>query len=287
MEAIYPIAEKKAIHPIVIFKDGFLLWKKNFLSLSAIYLIVLLPHFVLTALFPKVFIQAGTCAIRPNSADSLAKLIGNLVALLIGVWAFVALIGAIKRVAGGADCKVIESIKDAARRFAPCLGTMVLSGCVVAVPFLAVALGVPGAFLLIRSGIIAELIIFLTGIACFASSIYFFIRFSVGGIISVVEDAGPIGALKRSYRLTKNYVTPAIGELGLLLLLGVVTWIPAVFLSAVFRSNKLAYLWYYKHLIDIAFGPLYISILFMLYRYLKEVVESDNISIIQGQESRP
>ena len=273
MEIIYPETEKKAIHPIAIFKEGFGLWRRNFLALSGIYLLVSLPAIAVQILF----LAKTTYGLRQNLGSSLSNIGLILVSWLLNGWVFVALVIAVNKVIVDADCKIMENIKEARKRFLYYLGATFLFVFLLSVIYAIFSIS---AALLITSWklkkIFGMVIFSLTTISCIVAAVYFAIRLSLGSVISAIEDKGPMGALRRSHSLIKNYVVAVVGEHCLLMMLYVLFVILLISLAvlslAVFGKDSinLVFLLSYVYLAGIVLTPLCISISVILYKKLKE-----------------
>lgn len=281
MEVIYPVSEKRAIHPIAIFKEGFGLWAKNSLGLAGIFLTLHMPVMALQILFPA----KEVCGLGPGLAKSSpgGKLI-SLFGFLVGSWAFVALAIGINKISQAkGSAKVIENIKDALRRILPYLGTVILYGLLLGIIMIVCAAGIALIPLLRKSNsagvIYLGLAIFFTiGIAGLCAEVYYAIRLSLGGLASAIENKGPISALKRSHALIKNYVNPVAGEYGLLMLVSIAAAVLLMFyvviLTSVIKVRPIyagvLICWY---LISSCLSPLLVSILVNLYQKLKEAAD--------------
>lgn len=292
---IQPEPDKKAIHPIAIFKEGFTLWRKNFLSLNGIYLIMSSPFIVLLVFFPKAFVVGGIfAALQKLSEPDLAtkQLIVLSAIVLVNQWAFVALAGAVNKIANGESRKVLENIGNARKRFLPYLGTEISRDLLLCFVFIISCLCmVLLAKMMVRLENIILIIIFISlipiiGITCLASIVYFVIRLSLGSIISVVETGGPIRALKRSHHLIKRYVTPAVGVYCLFLPLAVISYFPelSILIPGKRQINALGYICQYGT--SIIFTTLFVSIQFILYKHLKEAVDIKPVTGNQLPETR-
>ena len=277
MEVIYPVSDKKAIHPIGIFKEGFSLWVRNFLALGSIYLILYLPVITLQILF----LELRVCGLQPGlKGNSYGNKLIALLDALLGSWAFIALTIGLNKAADGQACRIMENIKAAGRRFFPYLGTGILYVLLVGLVGIVSALGATVSFLLLRDryivlGIVISSLAVIVGVC---AGVYFAIRLSLGSIVSIIEEQGPIIFLKRSYRLIKNYVTPVVGEYCFLALLSLIFFLPLIllgFLGFAAKDAKLFYLcvivsWY---LLNAALTPFFVGIMVTLYQKLKEAAE--------------
>lgn len=273
--SIYPVAEKKAIHPIAIFKDGFLLWKKNFLCLSGIYLILHLPVIALQILFPDPRI----CGLIPGLKGSSlgVSFIVCFISSLFDSWAFIALSIGLNKAADGQICRIMENIKAAGRRLLPCLAIIILYTLLAVLVGVVAILGARVSFILLGSRdmvlymVLARAVSYLVLI----TGVYFAIRLSLSFIVSIIEKQRPISASKRSYRLTKNYVSPIVGEYCLLALLFLIFFLPANFFVFLSKEVKIVYhcVIVYYYLLGAIVTPFFVGITVTLYKKLTEAVD--------------
>lgn len=263
---------KKTIHPIRIFKEGLGYWKTNFLGLGSIYLIVYLPVVILQSLFLEKNCNLGA---QPGSA--LKRIVIFSLGWLIGSYGYVALTMAVKKILNGAGCKIIENIKDARKRFWSYLGVAGFYTLLLLPIALAGALGAAlsaaafGQINKISAAVSAAIAVAALVIICVIFFVYFCIRLSLGCISSVIEEKGPIAALRRSHYLVKNYVNPVVGEYCLCALI----FLPLLFLPVITKDARQATFWLegYSCLIGAITVPLAMSILVVLYNKLKEAVD--------------
>lgn len=283
MEVIYPVSKKKAIHPIAIFKEGLGLWAKNLLCRGGIYLVAQLP-----------FIGLGiwVASLRPGSD------IFDLPMLFLGwffsAWGVVAVTMAVDK-QGGADKgnKIWENIIGARKRFLPYLGTTILCDLllllitiIALISFIVISV-FGNAYNSVTKNFPYEII--TNVLLCFLLPalvfvlLYFAIRLSLGGIISVVDDtAGPLTALRRSHALIKKYVTSVVGVYALLGVVSILFYLAVLALLSLAGIEikiqvgyKGAGFWgiILINLFFIILTPLWTSIKVELYKKLKEAVD--------------
>lgn len=206
MEAMYPETEKKAIHPLGIFKEGFGLWQRNFPALSCIYLIFYLPLFIFQILFPRPNIlfdmlenNRGSLNEDLSIAIGLRFWIIFLPSLILSAWAFVAMAITANKFLNNLPCKIWESITDTKSHFFSYVSTrfdywvLVIGICVLIVRIADLFLRELNKNLL---GVIASI--------GMITSVYFATRLWLAGIISIIEDKHNMKALNRSYDLGKR-----------------------------------------------------------------------------------
>ena len=111
-------------------------------------------------------------------------------------------------------------------------------------------------------------------IACVVAMVYFAVRFSLAGVICIMEKLGPVAALKISHSLIKPCVPPVIGTYLIIFLLIVLCFIPVYALGPIIspKSMALILLTSYQVLAGAALVPIWITAQVGLYKKLKEVV---------------
>ena len=272
MQIIYP-QDRKAIHPVGIFKEGFGLWLKNFFALSGAYLVIYAPLLVINISIAILF--------PANDATSVEKIFFGAVSLLqwfAGMWAVIAfLLINIKAQAPGNSA--IENIIDAKNYILPYLGNTVLFLLFLAlISLLGAGLFLLGVFCLaIKQAILGIIVMLVSAIPCLFAIVYFAIRLSLGGVVCVAEKTGPVIALKRSHELVKKYVTPVVGAYCLNFLAVLIFVILQVLFSLIFKKFSQTCFDIAAQSFQFAAGlvlvPLLAAISLVLYNKLKEAVE--------------
>lgn len=285
MEMIYPKTEKKAIHPIGIFKEGFGFWRRNFLVLSSISLLVDLPI---------IGLKVWVAPLRTTGVDIFDFPL-LLLGWLFGAWGVVAVTMAVDKQGAGKGSKIWENIIGARKRFLPYLGAAILyelSFLLITIIALLICIvislfGYGYNFTIKEFSLntsISILLSFLLLLPVYLLVLlYFTIRLSLGGIISVIDDtAGSLIALRRSHALIKRYVTAVVGDYLLLGAVSILFCLAAFFLLSfmgvgikIQLSYKGVGFWgiFLGNLPFIILGPLWISVMVALYKKLKETVD--------------
>lgn len=270
MEIIYP-EEKKAIHPVRIFKEGFGLWLKNFFALSCAYLVIYAPLLVINISIAILF--------PANDATGAEKIFFGAVSLLqwfAGIWAVIAFLLINIKTQGNS---AIENIIDAKNYILPYLGNAVLFLLLLAlILLLGTGLFLLGVFCLaIKQTILGIIVMLAAAIPCLFAIVFFAIRLSLGGVICVAEKTGPVVALKRSHYLIKKYVTPVVGEYSLNFLAVLMFVALQLLFSLIFRKFSQAGFDIAAQSFQFAAGvvlmPLLAAISLVLYNKLKEAGE--------------
>lgn len=267
MEIIYSETEKKAIHPIAIFKEGFLLWRKNFFTLSSIYLIFYLPLFIFQILSPRPNIlfdmlenNRGSLNEDLSMAITWRFWIIFLPSLILSAWAFAVMVITVNKFLNNLPCKIWESITDTKSHFFCYVSTrfdywvLVIGICVLIVKTADLFLRESNKNL----GAIASI--------GMITSVYFATRLWLAGIISIIEDKHNMKALNRSYDLGKRQGYTNI-MLGVLLVISAVSsWNIWAMISVGWPVSLSV--WAILFLVGIILIPLSISLRVILYQKL-------------------
>ncbi len=274
MEVIIPGKHKKAVHPIAIFKESWGICWKNLGKLSVIYLIFNLPLAViyLTPMASKLH----------NQKPSFSMLIWILPVLIISIWGHVALLLGSKKAIDLEVYTIGQSIVQVKNFILKYLGTIlsVLLFFMGVVILGGVSTAIILALLLKVNKILAISICLALIIAILVFSIYFMLRWSLASIVCVLENARPFSALKRSFVLVTDYVHPVVGIFCLTILAYIVCILPFIIIGAFLgvgndtdQANKIGTI--YSLVINIILVPLWTIITVVLYRKLKEALETN------------
>jgi hypothetical protein len=177
--------------------------------------------------------------------------------------------------AGDLSAEVAAAYKSALKCIWRYLLTVVLYGLAIAA---AVFLGIMSLSfamgLLIKSTAISPaLVIAILGvILCVAAAVYLGIRFSLAGLIAVLEKASPFAAIMASHRLISRHATAVVAEYTLVIFLLFLLFIPVtVFTPALLRFPAgAAVIEIYQLLISSIVVPLWSLVFVKLYHKLKE-----------------
>ena len=236
MQVIIPkqeYQEHKALHPVDIFKKGWELCLKNLRSFVGPYLVIYLPVLVLTL--------AQLVVIRSDQHDLTQALVG-LVNIILSCWGAVVMINVAQKISSGKRCNFKESFTNSGKYLLCYLGA---AGLLVLTLTVIVACGVAIPMIAVRAlwhinRMLATLLISVSVVASVSGLVYFAIRWSLYGVICVVEDAGPVNALKRSLQLIKNYVNAFVAEVCLLIAVAVIFAIPLI-IARYFVNDKFTF----------------------------------------------
>ncbi len=260
--------EKQAIHPIAIFKEGWDIYCKHAGSFSVAYLSIYLPLTVLS-LAQMLFTQSA----KPSAIGVMA----GIISMVVGGWAYMVFINMANRALKGESLRMGESVKGTGRYLLYYLCASIISFVLIALLWVVAGiLMAAGAGLLWKiNKVAAGIILAAVVIAGVAVSVYFSIRWSLFGILCVTEETGPVAALKRSYALVKDYVTPVVGEYFLIMAISIFSIVPfAVVLNTTIKSKMVISVIYiiYSSIINMVLLPFWNTVLVVLYRKLKEAV---------------
>jgi hypothetical protein len=127
--------------------------------------------------------------------------------------------------------------------------------------------------------ILAVSICLVVATAAIGFFIYFMLRWSLATTVCVLEDARPVAALKRSLSLVTEYVHPVVGAYCLFMLIYIICLL-SIIIAGVFlgvgndanQSNRVGVI--FSILINIVLVPFWTTITVVLYKKLKEALET-------------
>ncbi|MFA5311484.1 MAG: hypothetical protein WC355_04145 [Candidatus Omnitrophota bacterium] len=258
---------KKAIHPVSIFKEALGIWKLDWQSLAKLYLVVALPLLII-----NLFLKG------PSSQSQFLWFFYALINWLAGALLMAFLLIAVKeRILGGAVS--IKGVIYATKKyFWPYLLTSTLYSIIVAgILFAGVASSFWLYYFFIKPlGVMLSLLAILPFVAVFlAAAVYWIIRMSLCAVICIMEDNFAFAALRRSYRLVKPYVNAVVGEYCLASLMIIAFFIPlwvAEYVRSGAASGVAADI--YLFCANIVMQCIWASIMVVLYKNLKEAAGS-------------
>ena len=258
---------KKAIHPVLIFKDALGVWKSSWQSLAKLYLIVALPLLIVN------FFLKG-----PSSQSLLPWFVYTLINWLAGALLMAFLLTAVKEKFLGRAVSWQGAIYEAKKYFWPYLLTSALYSIIVAgILFLGVTLSVWLYYFLMKPlGILLSLLAVLPCVSVFlAAAVYLVIRLSLCAVVCIMEDIFAFAALKRSHQMVKPYVNAVVGEYCLALLMIIVSFVP-LWIAESLRSGSASGVTAdtYLFCVNIITQCIWVSIMVVLYKNLKEAAGS-------------
>jgi len=274
MEIMTPGKYKKSIHPVAIFKEAWGICRNNLGKLGAIYFIFNLPIiiFYLTPVASKLQDQ------KPNLQVFLGFFIP---ALIIGVWCHISLLLGVKKAVDLEVYTIGQSIKQTKTFFLKYLGTVLvvslfLMGMII-LGGLSTAIILP--LLLKVNKILATLVCLILVIALIVFLAYLMILWSLATTACVLENLRPITALKKSSSLIKGYVPASAGTYCLIILVYIACLLPFIIIGTFLGlgnypdlANRVGTI--YSMLINVVLVPFWSAVAVILYKKLKEVLES-------------
>jgi hypothetical protein len=111
-------------------------------------------------------------------------------------------------------------------------------------------------------------------IACVTATVYCTIRLSLAGVVCIMEETGPVKSLKTSHSLIKKSVSPVVGVFCFILLLFALLFVPGFLFGSVIvpKSAGEISLVVYQVLAGVLAVPVWVSVMVVLYKKLKEAV---------------
>jgi hypothetical protein len=114
-------------------------------------------------------------------------------------------------------------------------------------------------------------------VACVFALVYCAIRFSLAGVISIMEKAGPVTSLKTSHSLIKKNISPVVGVFMFILLISALLFFPGLLLNLLIAPNTgvngvSVLLIIYQVLVGAITVPIWASVMVVLYKKLKEAI---------------
>lgn len=265
---------KKAIHPIVIFKEAWGICWANIAKLGVIYLIFNLPITLvyLTPMVSKLQNQKPTLSIF---------FLFFLPVLLVSICGHIALLLGIKKAVDSEDYTIGQSISQVKLFFLKYLGViLIITLFVMGIMILGgMSIAMILAVLLKVNKILALMICLALAITALAFLVFFSLRWSLAATVCVLENISPIAALKRSLSLVTDYVHPVVGTYCLTMLMYIACLVPIIIVGTFLgigndanQSNRVGII--YSMLINIALVPFWGTSTVILYKKLKEALET-------------
>ncbi|MDD5505761.1 MAG: hypothetical protein PHR73_03275 [Candidatus Omnitrophica bacterium] len=274
MEIVIPGKHKKAIYPILVFKEAWGICRKNLGKLSVTYLIFNLPiaAIYLTPMASKLQDQ------KPNLSTFLGFF---LPVLILSIWGHIALLLGARKAVDFEGYKISQNINQTSSFFLKYLGTVLLAALslmgIMILGGLSVAMIL--AMLSKVNKILAASICLGVVILTVMSLIYFMLRWSLATTVCVLENIRPVTALKRSFSLVMEYVHPVVGTYCLILVIYVACLLPFIVIASLFgiggdteQANRVGTI--YSIIINIVLVPFWSTITVVLYKKLKEALEN-------------
>lgn len=266
--------EKKAVHPIAIFKTARALCWSNLGKLSMIYLVFNLPItiFSLSPQFKSLSTQKPT----------LTVWLWFLLIIGVSSWGHIALLLGAQKALGGQQYTVGQSISRAQLFLVKYY--LLLASLTLFIFGLVIVTGVSVALVLVFlsqvNNILAALVSVFLVIALISALVFFLLRWSLASVTCVFENSWPKTALKSSFALVKDQINPLTGIYGLMMLVylaGIIPILLAQTLSGASQESSPVQtsMTIYLFLINVVLVPFWAMITVVLYNKLKEATEAN------------
>jgi hypothetical protein len=270
--------EKIAVHPASIFKQAWSVCWENLGKLGGIYLVINLP-LALLSLSPMVKSCLDQKLIIPTA-------LWFVLVFVASSWAQIALFLGANKAVDTQDYTVGQSINKAPGVLLKYIGTVLIPGIL----FLSIVV-LSGIMIAIIVGALSQVHKILTVLICcvvvilvLVIVVYFSLRWSLAIAVCVLENVGPIVALKRSFSLTTEYMNPVTGTYGLTALVFIVGLILMIVPSGLLvgkdanLANHLTtaqvFVTIYMLIINIIMIPFVTTVTVVLYKKLKEALDT-------------
>ncbi len=255
------------MHPWEIFVEGLKNWRVNWPKLAGIYLLIYIP----LTLWDLLWSSKGAQPI-------LAQLASGLMRWALDAFVMASLILSVKEQLNAIASKAMATMKAATKYLWRYMLTTLLYG-IIAMGIILLAVMIMSfmfaAFIKMPNITIAAVLMpTIAIIACVVIMVYCVIRFSLFGVICIMEEVGPVRSLKASHSLIKNKVSPVVGVFFFILLLSALLFIPGYLLIQVIGPNGAGniLLVIYQVLVGAVAVPIWASVAVILYKKLKEAV---------------
>lgn len=272
MEIIMPLQNKQnAVHPVAIFKQSWQIASKNLGRLGVIYLAFYLPLTILS-LSPVV-------SSIPHQKLTLAAVMWYLFLFLASSWGQIALLLSVDKALGAQDYEIGQSINQA-KAFLVKFLILSLSVALFAMGIILIAdifVVLISVFLAPVNKILAILgycALFITVLFTF---VFFLLRWSLAGLICVLENLWPPAALKRSFSLINKNINPVAGTYGLMILFYLAALLPLI-IAGIWLGRSQGFhlgITIYMTVINSVLMPFWVILTVALYKKLKEGSETN------------
>ena len=254
------------MHPWAIFVEGLKNWRINWLKLAGIYLLIYIPLTVLDVLLTS-----------KDGSPSLVQMASGIIHWALDAFVMASLILSAKEHLNATVSKVMDTLKASLKYLVRYMFTTLLYSVIAVGIVLLAAMVMSFLFtsLVKTPGItVGVLMAIIAMIACVAAVVYCVIRFSLSGIICIMEEVGPVESLKTSHSLIKKSVPSVLGVFFFMLLLTGLLFVPAILLNSVIVSNSAGSILsvIYQVLAGAVTFPVWVSVMVILYKRLKETV---------------
>jgi hypothetical protein len=274
MEIVIPGKHKKAIYPVLVFKEAWGICRKNLGKLSVTYLIFNLPIAV-------IYLTPMASKLQDQKPSLSTLLWFFLPVLILSIWGHIALLLGARKAVDLEDYKIGQNINQTSPFFLKYLGTVLLAALslmgITMLGGLSVAMIL--AMLSKVNKILAASICLVIVILTVMSLIYFMLRWSLATTVCVLENTRPVAALRRSLSLVTEYVHPVVGTYCLILLIYIACLLPFIVIATLCgiggdtdQANRVGTI--YSIFINIVLVPFWSTVTVVLYKKLKEALEN-------------
>lgn len=256
------------MHPWTIFVEGLKNWRANWRKLAGIYLLIYIP-LTLIDLF-----------LTPRGAKLvLVQLASGLIHWSLDAFVMASLILSVQEQLNTIVRKARDTMKIALKYLWRYMLTILLYG-IIAMGIIMLAVMIMSFVYLsfVKMPNINITIISLAAIAiiaCLVAAVYSVIRFSLAGVICIIEEAGPIKSFKTSHSLINKSVAPVVGVFSLMLLFSALLFLPGFLYNLIIGPKVGAgaiLLVLYQIFVGAVSAPIWASVMVILYKKLKEAV---------------
>ena len=256
------------MHPWAIFVEGLKNWRVNWRKLTGIYLLIYIPLTLLDLLW-----------VSKGDKSDLVQLASSLIHWALDSFVMASLILSVQEQLNTIIRKATDTMKAAIKYLWRYMLTVLLYGIIVVGIIMLVVVIMSfmfAAFISMPSINIAILLVAVIAIiACVVAVVYCVIRFSLAGVICVMEEVGPIRSFKTSHSLIKKSIKPVVEVFLLILLTSALLFFPG-FRFSLSAGSKTALgtilLVFYQVLVGAVTVPILASVTVVLYKKLKGTV---------------
>ncbi|MBI4706749.1 MAG: hypothetical protein HY761_02320 [Candidatus Omnitrophica bacterium] len=270
MDTVSADIKKSRIKATAVIKEAALILKNNWQKLLGLYLFFLVPVLVISML-------QQSFASGSKIVQTVVGAAAFVVTLCIGNWGVISLVIAIDKISAGFSATIKENISEARRHFFSYLAAMIIFAAFALVIVSVVVLAMPLHVNALTGGMnrLVLLLIDAVAVAVVFVALYFVIRCSLYGVCCVIENMGPIQALKRSHELVKKHINNVVGTFALF---GIITIAAGAILSAaafVIKNDKVLTVVgiLYQAIMGLVLTPFWVAVMVVLYQKLREVAE--------------
>lgn len=254
------------MHSWAIFVEGLKHWRANWLKLAGIYLLIYIPLTIFNAFL-----------LLKGAKPTLIQFLSSVINWVLGAFVMASLIVSVKERLNAAVSKVLDTMKTAVKYLWRYILATLLYGAInlgIVLIMVIIMIFLYTLFVKVQTITIALGITVIAIVACVAALVYCAIRFSLAGVVCIMENAGPLASIKASHALIKKRVPKVIGVYCLVMLFYIVCFIPVFWFGPMSASKDVAVilLTVYQVLISAILVPVGACAMVILYKRLQEAV---------------